>query len=104
MMATDAEAALFSVKCFAAALVSYYLSLRIGFSQPVWASSDRPRDSWYRPEVSCRLGKIVLPGPEEIPGIEPRAGRAWQVPPAGGLGSGGCLHRRTNQPSHRDLR
>jgi uncharacterized membrane protein YccC len=37
MMATDAEAALFSVKCFAAAMISYYISLRIGFSQPVWA-------------------------------------------------------------------
>jgi uncharacterized membrane protein YccC len=37
MMATDAEAALFSVKCFAAAMISYYISLGIGFSQPVWA-------------------------------------------------------------------
>jgi uncharacterized membrane protein YccC len=37
MMATDAEAGLFSVKCFAAAMISYYVSLSIGFSQPVWA-------------------------------------------------------------------
>jgi uncharacterized membrane protein YccC len=36
-MATDAEAVLFSAKCFAAAMISYYVSLRIGFSQPVWA-------------------------------------------------------------------
>jgi uncharacterized membrane protein YccC len=39
MMATDAEAVLFSAKCFAAAMISYYLSLSIGFSQPVWAVS-----------------------------------------------------------------
>ena len=37
MIATDAEAVLFSAKCFAAAMISYYLSLSIGFSQPVWA-------------------------------------------------------------------
>jgi len=37
MMATDAQAMLFSVKCFAAAIIAYYVSLRIGFSQPVWA-------------------------------------------------------------------
>jgi uncharacterized membrane protein YccC len=37
MMATDSEAARFSAKCFAAAMISYYVSLRIGFSQPVWA-------------------------------------------------------------------
>jgi uncharacterized membrane protein YccC len=37
MMATDAEAALFSAKCLAAAIISYYVSLSIGFSQPVWA-------------------------------------------------------------------
>ena len=36
-MATDSEAARFSAKCFAAAMISYYVSLRIGFSQPVWA-------------------------------------------------------------------
>src|SRR5579859_1326822 len=36
-MATDAEAVLFSAKCFAAAMISCYVSLRIGFSQPVWA-------------------------------------------------------------------
>jgi uncharacterized membrane protein YccC len=34
---TDAQAALFSLKTFAAAMTAYYLSLRIGFSQPVWA-------------------------------------------------------------------
>src|SRR6202166_5064997 len=39
MMATDAEAVLFSAKCFAAAMISYYLSLSIGCSQPVWAVS-----------------------------------------------------------------
>jgi uncharacterized membrane protein YccC len=37
MIATDADAALFSLKSFAAAIIAYYLSLRIGFSQPVWA-------------------------------------------------------------------
>src|SRR6202011_3771162 len=37
MIATDAEAMLFSAKCFAAAMIAYYLSLSIGFSQPVWA-------------------------------------------------------------------
>src|SRR3984957_17243141 len=36
-MATDSEAARFSAKCFAAAIIAYYVSLRIGFSQPVWA-------------------------------------------------------------------
>jgi uncharacterized membrane protein YccC len=36
-LTADAEAALFSLKTFAAAMISYYLSLRIGFSQPVWA-------------------------------------------------------------------
>ena len=38
-MATDAEAVLFSAKCFAAAVIAYYVSLSIGFSQPVWAIS-----------------------------------------------------------------
>ena len=37
MTMPDAEAALFSLKSFAAAMIAYYLSLRIGFSQPVWA-------------------------------------------------------------------
>jgi uncharacterized membrane protein YccC len=37
MIGADAEAALFSLKSFAAAMIAYYLSLRIGFSQPVWA-------------------------------------------------------------------
>src|SRR6516162_4338712 len=37
MTMPDAEAALFSLKSFAAAIIAYYLSLRIGFSQPVWA-------------------------------------------------------------------
>jgi uncharacterized membrane protein YccC len=37
MIGADAEAALFSLKSFAAAVIAYYLSLRIGFSQPVWA-------------------------------------------------------------------
>jgi uncharacterized membrane protein YccC len=33
----DAKAALFSLKSFAAAMIAYYISLRIGFFQPVWA-------------------------------------------------------------------
>jgi uncharacterized membrane protein YccC len=37
MISPDAEAALFSLKSFAAAIIAYYVSLRIGFSQPVWA-------------------------------------------------------------------
>jgi uncharacterized membrane protein YccC len=37
MMATDAQAMFFSAKCFAAATIAYYVSLSIGFSQPVWA-------------------------------------------------------------------
>ena len=37
MTAPDAEAALFSLKSFAAAIIAYYLALRIGLSQPVWA-------------------------------------------------------------------
>lgn len=37
MLASDAEAVLFSVKSFAAAIIAYYISLRIGFAQPVWA-------------------------------------------------------------------
>ena len=37
MIAADAEAALFSIKSFVAAMMAYYISLRIGFSQPVWA-------------------------------------------------------------------
>jgi uncharacterized membrane protein YccC len=37
MISPDAEAALFSLKSFAAGIIAYYLSLRIGFSQPVWA-------------------------------------------------------------------
>ena len=37
MIRADAEAALFSVKSFAAAVLAYYVALRIGFAQPVWA-------------------------------------------------------------------
>ena len=37
MIAADAEAVLFSIKSFAAAIIAYYISLRIGFAQPVWA-------------------------------------------------------------------
>jgi len=37
MTSPDAEAALFSLKSFAAGIIAYYVSLRIGFSQPVWA-------------------------------------------------------------------
>jgi uncharacterized membrane protein YccC len=38
-MFADAEAGLFSLKTFASLIASYYISLRIGFSQPVWALS-----------------------------------------------------------------
>jgi hypothetical protein len=37
MLAVDAEAALFSLKSFVAAIIAYYIALRIGFAQPVWA-------------------------------------------------------------------
>ena len=37
MFAADTEAALFSLKSFVAAIIAYYISLRIGFAQPVWA-------------------------------------------------------------------
>src|SRR5262249_39628490 len=37
MMEADAEAALFSLKSCAAAVIAYYLALRMGLSQPVWA-------------------------------------------------------------------
>ncbi|HEX9464004.1 MAG TPA: FUSC family protein [Alphaproteobacteria bacterium] len=37
MITADAEAALFSLKSFAAAIIAYYIALRIGFAQPVWA-------------------------------------------------------------------
>lgn len=37
MIAADAEAAFFSVKSFAAAMIAYYIALSIGFAQPVWA-------------------------------------------------------------------
>jgi len=37
MIAADAEAALFSVKTFAAAILAYYVALSIGFAEPVWA-------------------------------------------------------------------
>lgn len=33
----DADAILFSVKCFAAAMLAYYISLRIGLTKPFWA-------------------------------------------------------------------
>jgi uncharacterized membrane protein YccC len=34
---TDAEALLFSAKCFCAAMLAYYISLRMGLSRPYWA-------------------------------------------------------------------
>src|SRR5277367_367189 len=37
MITADVDAVLFSVKSFAAAMVAYYVTLSIGFSQPVWA-------------------------------------------------------------------
>jgi uncharacterized membrane protein YccC len=37
MITDDAEAVLFSVKNFTAAMLAYYIALRIGFAQPVWA-------------------------------------------------------------------
>jgi uncharacterized membrane protein YccC len=36
-MKADAEAALFSVKCFVAAMLAYYIALRIGLTRPYWA-------------------------------------------------------------------
>lgn len=36
-MKTDADAILFSAKSFAAAMLAYYISLRIGLSKPFWA-------------------------------------------------------------------
>src|ERR1700743_1178994 len=36
-MKTDAAAALFSVKCFVAAMLAYYVALRIGLTRPFWA-------------------------------------------------------------------
>ncbi len=36
-MIEDAEAVVFSAKCFVAAMIAYYVSLSIGFAQPVWA-------------------------------------------------------------------
>ncbi len=36
-MKIDAEAALFSLKCFAAAMLAYYIALSIGLTRPYWA-------------------------------------------------------------------
>lgn len=36
-MKVDAEAVLFSVKCFIAAMLAYYIALRIGLTRPYWA-------------------------------------------------------------------
>lgn len=36
-MKVDAEAVLFSVKCFIAAMLAYYVALRIGLTRPFWA-------------------------------------------------------------------
>ena len=36
-MKADAEAVLFSVKCFVAAMLAYYIALRIGLTRPYWA-------------------------------------------------------------------
>ena len=36
-MKADAEAMLFSVKCFVAAMLAYYIALRIGLTRPFWA-------------------------------------------------------------------
>ncbi len=36
-MRADAEAALFSAKCFVAAMLAYYIALRIGLTRPYWA-------------------------------------------------------------------
>jgi uncharacterized membrane protein YccC len=36
-MRADADAALFSVKCFVAAMLAYYVALRIGLNRPFWA-------------------------------------------------------------------
>jgi uncharacterized membrane protein YccC len=37
LIAADAEAALFSLKSFAAAMGAYYIALSVGLAQPVWA-------------------------------------------------------------------
>jgi uncharacterized membrane protein YccC len=37
MIAADIDAAVFSAKTFAGAMVAYYVSLRVGLSQPVWS-------------------------------------------------------------------
>ena len=37
MRIADGEAALFSVKCFAAAMLAYWIALRIGLTRPYWA-------------------------------------------------------------------
>lgn len=37
LRAAGAEPALFSVKCFAAAMLAYYIALRIGLTRPYWA-------------------------------------------------------------------
>ncbi len=36
-MRADADAALFSAKCFVAAMLAYYIALRIGLNRPFWA-------------------------------------------------------------------
>ncbi|WBO22979.1 FUSC family protein [Sphingomonas abietis] len=36
-MKADAQAVLFSVKCFVAAMLAYYIALRIGLNRPFWA-------------------------------------------------------------------
>jgi hypothetical protein len=42
MITADAEAVCFSVKSFVAAIIAHYISLRIGFAQPVWAVTRAP--------------------------------------------------------------
>jgi uncharacterized membrane protein YccC len=37
MIVTDVDESLFSVKCLVSAMIAYYVSLRVGFSEPVWA-------------------------------------------------------------------
>ena len=46
-MATDAEALLFPAKCFAAAMISYYVSLSIGFSRARGAPMSRWRGQQF---------------------------------------------------------
>ena len=60
-------AALFSLKCFAAAMLAYYLALRIGLDRPFWAVVTsyivaQPLSGAVRSKALFRLGGTVLGG------------------------------------------